>query len=73
MMDHPDVVAAIRRVREEAESVSKPCGMVVGTPELAARYIGEGFPLILIPDASYLARLQLRAFLDCTKTNESPG
>jgi 2-keto-3-deoxy-L-rhamnonate aldolase RhmA len=71
LMDHPEVVAAIRQVRRDSEAVSKPCGMVVGTPELAARYIAEGFSLILIPDASHLARLQLRAFLACTKPDES--
>jgi 2-keto-3-deoxy-L-rhamnonate aldolase RhmA len=71
LMDHPEVVAAIRQVKRDSEAVSKPCGMVVGTPELAAQYIAEGFPLILIPDASYLARLQLRAFLACTKPHES--
>jgi len=67
-MDPPDVVAAIRQVRQESEAVSRPCGMVVGTPELAAQYIGEGFPLILIPDASHLARIQLRTFLACTQS-----
>jgi len=70
-MDHPEVVAAIRQIRRDSESVSKPCGMVVGTPELAAQYISEGFPLILVPDVSHLARIQLRSFLACTKPDAS--
>jgi hypothetical protein len=38
---------------------------------LAAQYIGEGFPLILVPDVSHLARIQLRNFLACTKPDAS--
>lgn len=65
-MDHPEVVAAIRQVRSDSESVGKPCGMVVGTPEKANFWIEAGFKLILIPDPSYLARIQLREFLKKT-------
>lgn len=65
-MDHPEVVAAIRQVRHDSEAAGKPCGMVVGTAEKANFWIHEGFRLILIPDPSYLARLQLRDFLQKT-------
>jgi len=63
-MGHPDLVNAIRQVRDGATAVGKPCGMVLGKPEQARYWREEGFPLLLIPDPSYLVKQHLRWFLD---------
>lgn len=68
-MDHPEVVAAIRKVRLDSEAVGKPCGMVVGTPELARFWMDDGFRLLLIPDPAILAAQRLRSFLGELRTS----
>ena len=67
LLDHPEVVEAIRQVRRDSEAVGKPCGMVCGSPEMANFWIKDGFPLMLIPDPSYLAQRQLKSFLSALR------
>lgn len=62
-LGHPDLVEAIRGVRDDSASVGKPCGMVMGRPEQARFWRDEGFPLLLIPDPSYMVRQHLGWFL----------
>ncbi|MFN7923133.1 MAG: aldolase/citrate lyase family protein [Bryobacteraceae bacterium] len=61
-MDHPEVVESIRQIRRDSEAAGKPCGMVTGSPDGARFWFEDGFRFLLIPDPSYLARAQMRAF-----------
>ena len=59
-----DMTQLIDRVRDGATAVGKPCGMVMGTPEQARFWRDRGYPLLLIPDPSFLVKQHLRWFLD---------
>jgi 2-keto-3-deoxy-L-rhamnonate aldolase RhmA len=63
-LDHPALVQAIDRVRDGAAAAGKPCGMVMGRPAQARFWRDRGYPLVLIPDPSYLVRQYLPRFLD---------
>jgi 2-dehydro-3-deoxyglucarate aldolase len=63
-LDHPDLVAAIKQVRDGAGEVGKPCGMVLGRPEQARYWRDNNFPLLLIPDPVYLVKQHLAWFLE---------
>ncbi len=62
-LGHPDLVQAIDQVRDGATAVGKPCGMVMGKPEQARFWRDRGYPLLLIPDPSFLVKQHLRWFL----------
>lgn len=45
-VEHPEVQAAIRQVRQRCQACSKPLGVFVGSAQRAREYIREGFSLI---------------------------
>jgi 4-hydroxy-2-oxoheptanedioate aldolase len=54
--EEPEIVAAIRRVREAAHDNGIRAGLHCGTPEYAARAIGWGFDMVTVGgDARFLA------------------
>jgi 2-keto-3-deoxy-L-rhamnonate aldolase RhmA len=55
-LDHPDVVGTIRRIREQAADIGKPCGMVVGTAEQAAAWIDLGFHFFIVSEPAMMVR-----------------
>jgi 2-keto-3-deoxy-L-rhamnonate aldolase RhmA len=61
-MDHPTLAAAIEHVRASCESIGKPCGMVVGTPEAALAWIERGFHFLITGEVSYMVRNESRRF-----------
>ena len=63
-LGHPDLVQAIDQVRDGATAAGKPCGMVMGKPEQARFWRDRGYPLLLIPDPSFLTKQHLSWFLD---------
>jgi 2-keto-3-deoxy-L-rhamnonate aldolase RhmA len=48
-MDHPDVLAALGRVRDAAARHGKVAGLPVATPEAVMRYASEGFRFFQAP------------------------
>lgn len=59
-MDHPEVVAAIDRVRDESQKIGKPCGMVINSPEQAQFWIDRGFRFFICSEVSVMVRAQLQ-------------
>lgn len=54
--EHPDVVSTIRRIREDAMAVGKPCGMVVGTAEQASAWIERGFSFFIVSELAMMVQ-----------------
>ncbi len=55
-MDHPDVLAALDRVRDAAARRGKVAGLPVATPEAVTRYASEGFRFFQAPsDLTFFA------------------
>ena len=59
-IDHPEVVAAIERVRTESMKIDKPCGMVIHNVEQAKFWMGRGFTFFLCSEVSAMVRQQSR-------------
>jgi len=59
-IEHPDVVAAIERVRDGAEKLGKPCGMVVGGAEQARFWMDRGFTFLITGEISFMVRQHMR-------------
>lgn len=55
-MDHPAVVEAIEKTREEAAKAGKPCGMVVGTVDHGKFWMERGFHFLITSEITALAR-----------------
>jgi 2-keto-3-deoxy-L-rhamnonate aldolase RhmA len=64
-LNHPDVVAAMRRVADACKNAGKPAGLFAGSVEFAKQWQPEGFSVIAVgADAAMLsnaADVQLRA------------
>lgn len=55
-MDHPDVLAALARVRDAAARHGKAAGLPVATPDAVTHYASEGFRVFQAPsDLSFFA------------------
>ena len=61
--NHPDVVAAITRIFEQANQIAKPCGMPVGNLEQARFWQQRGCHFFLYSDATQMVRAATEAFL----------
>jgi 2,4-dihydroxyhept-2-ene-1,7-dioic acid aldolase len=59
-IDHPEVVAAIERVRTESMKIDKPCGMVIHNVEQAKFWMDRGFTFFLCSEVSAMVRQQSR-------------
>jgi 2-keto-3-deoxy-L-rhamnonate aldolase RhmA len=58
--DHPELVAAIKRVHSESAKVGKPSGMVVGSREHAKFWMEQGFHFFIYGEPSVMVRTESR-------------
>ena len=72
-LDHPSVVEAILRVREQSEAAGKPCGMVIGTAEQACSWIERGFHFLICSEPTAMVRNQTRELVRRIQDYAPPG
>lgn len=62
-LDHPEIVAALQRIRTEAERAGKPCGMVVGNAEQARAWIGRGIQFFIVSEPAMMVRTHVTSLV----------
>jgi 2-keto-3-deoxy-L-rhamnonate aldolase RhmA len=72
-VNHPEQVAATRRVIAAARKSGKPCGTVVADPESAKRWYGEGMSLISYSEVSFVAQTAFRAVVQAVRGDAKDG